>query len=218
VSGRWQLVGPSLQGSLARATTRVLRLDTSGTTTTALVAEASDQRTGLLGLWRSAAGAWTRTRPLVLGRRRRWSPAQSVRPDRKWFSSRTAIWGISLDETAGPDDAWVELPSPPAGTAAVAPLAGGGINAFSVAGERLRVYTLTPSGKHVGALTADERPDRLRYFVVMRLASPVQPGRTTRHAVLVTLRRAVETPDALPDRELELRSVRHRGGPGRGPQ
>lgn len=144
VGGHWQLVGPSLQGSLAQATTRVLRLDTSGTTTTALVAEERDHRTGLLGLWRSAAGAWTRTLPLALGRATT-VVASAIGPSGQELALLENGDSISLDETAGPDDAWVALPGPPAGTAAVAPLANG-INAFSVDGERLRVYTLAPSG------------------------------------------------------------------------
>jgi hypothetical protein len=129
---------------LAQATTRVLRLDTSGTTTTALVAEERDHRTGLLGLWRSAAGAWTRTLPLALGRATT-VVASAIGPSGQELALLENGDSISLDETAGPDDAWVALPGPPAGTAAVAPLANG-INAFSVDGERLRVYTLAPSG------------------------------------------------------------------------
>jgi hypothetical protein len=144
VSGHWQLVGPSLPGSLAQATTRVLRLDTSGTTTTALVAEVGHHRTGLLGLWRSAAGTWTRTLPLVLGRATTVL-ASAIGPSGQQLVLLQNGDSTTLDETAGPDDAWVALPGPPAGTAAVAPLADG-IDAFSVDGERLRVYTLAPSG------------------------------------------------------------------------
>ena len=144
--GRWQLVGPSLRGSLAQATTHVLRLATSGSTTSALVAAARPGRTGLLGLFRSATGTWTETLPFVLSR------ATTVVASAIGASGQEVVLlhdggaGDALEETAGPDHAWVELPRPPAGTAAVAPLANGGFDAFTVAGERLRVYTLAPSG------------------------------------------------------------------------
>jgi hypothetical protein len=144
--GHWQLVGPSLSGSLAQATTRVLRLATSGRTTSALVAEAYQDRTGLLGLWSSAAGTWTRTLPLALGRATTVVASAIGASGQELVLLKDGDSGNALDETAGPGHAWVELPRPPAGTAAVAPLADGSFNAFSVAGERVRVYTLPPSG------------------------------------------------------------------------
>ena len=146
VGGQWQLDGPSLHGSLAQATTRVLRLDASGSTTTALVAEERHHQTGLLGLWSSATGTWTQTLPLPL------SASTTVLASAVGASGQQLVLlkgrGSSdvLEETVGPDRPWVERPAPPAGTVTVVPLADGSTNAFSVAGSRLRVFTLTPQG------------------------------------------------------------------------
>jgi hypothetical protein len=146
VSGHWQLDGPSLHGSLAQATTRVLRLDSSGPTTTALVAEERHHQSGLLGLWSSATGAWTQTLPLSLGASTTVLASAVGASGQQLVLLKSRGSSDSLEETAGPDRPWVELPAPPAGTVTVAPLADGGTNAFSVDGSRLRVFTLTPQG------------------------------------------------------------------------
>jgi hypothetical protein len=146
IAAHWELVGPSLTGSLAQATTRLLRLDASGSTVTALVAEESHQHTGLLGLWGSVTGAWARSLPLPLG------PAGAVVASAVGANGQQVVLlksgssRDSIEETEGPGDAWVRLPDPPARTVTVAPLSNGGIDAFSVDGSRLRVYALTSSG------------------------------------------------------------------------
>jgi hypothetical protein len=146
VGGHWQLDGPSLHGSLAHATTRVLRLNSSGLTTTALVAEERHHQTGLLGLWRSATGIWTQTLPLSLGASTTVLATAAGASGQQLVLLKNRGSSDSLEETAGPDRPWVGLPTPPAGTVTVAPLSDGGANAFSVAGSRLRVFTLTPQG------------------------------------------------------------------------
>jgi hypothetical protein len=146
VGGHWQLNGPSLHGLLAQATTRVLRLDTSGSTTTALVAEERHHQTGLLGLWGSATGTWTQTLPLSLGATTTVRASAVGANGQQLVLLKKGGLSDSLEETVGPDRPWVELSAPPAGTVTVAPLADGDINAFSVAGSSLRVFTLTPHG------------------------------------------------------------------------
>jgi hypothetical protein len=146
VGGHWQLDGPSLHGSLAGATTRVLRLDSSGLTTTALVAEERHHQTGLLGLSSSATGIWTQTLPLQLGASTTVLATAAGANGQQLVLLKRPGSSDSLEESAGPDRPWVELPGPPAGTVTVAPLADGGTNAFSVSGSRLRVFTLTPQG------------------------------------------------------------------------
>jgi hypothetical protein len=146
VGGHWQLDGPSLHGSLAQATTRVLRLDSSGSMTTALVAEERHHQTGLLGLSSSATGTWTQTLPLSLGAATTVIASAVGENGQQLVLLKRRGSSDSLEETVGPDRPWVELPAPPAGTVTVAALADGGTNAFSVAGSRLRVFTLTPQG------------------------------------------------------------------------
>jgi hypothetical protein len=146
VSGHWQLVGPLLQGSLAQATTRVLRLDSSGTTATALVAEERHQHTGLLGISRSATGTWTQTLPLTLDLATTLEASAVGANGQQLVLLKNGDSSDLLEETGGPDQPWEELPAPPAGTVTVAPLADGSTDAFSVSGSRLRVFTLTPKG------------------------------------------------------------------------
>ena len=146
VGGHWQLDGPSLDGSLAQANTQVLRLDSSGPTTTALVAEEHHDRTGLLGLWSSATGTWTQTLPLPLGGSTTVLASAVGASGQQLVLLKRGGSSDVLEETAGPDRPWVELPVPPAGTVTVSPLADGDTDAFSVAGSRLRVFTLTPQG------------------------------------------------------------------------
>ena len=47
-----------------------------------------------------------------------------------------------LEEVTGPGQAWSSLPSPPAGTLTLAVPGEGSLDAFSVDGTRLRVFTL----------------------------------------------------------------------------
>jgi hypothetical protein len=141
----WMLIGPSLHGALATSTTRVLRLDSSGATTTALVVEESRHRPGLLALWRSAAGTWVESPPLALGAASTVR-ASAVAPNGQQLVlvSRPGTTGV-LEEARSPGQPWIALPTPPAGTVTVAPLADGSVNAFSVHGSRLKVFTVTAS-------------------------------------------------------------------------
>ncbi len=81
-----------------------------------------------------------------------------------------------LEETAGPDRPWVELPVPPAGTVTVSPLADGDtrrVQRGRVSSARVHV---DPARWQVGALPAHECAHRLRFFM-MPLASLMHPGR-----------------------------------------
>jgi hypothetical protein len=147
---RWRLIGPSLHGLLARSTTRVLRLDSSGATTTALVVEEGQDHTGLLGLWRSAAGTWTESPPLPLGEEPMLASAVGA-GGQLVLLGRPGTTGV-LEEVSGPGQPWTSLPAPPAGTDTVAPLADGSISAFSVNGSRLSIFTL-PAGKDTWSLS-----------------------------------------------------------------
>jgi len=146
VGTRWALIGPSLHGSLSRATTRILRLDSSGVTTTALVAEEGRDGVGLLGLWDSATGTWTESLPLLLG------GAPTVRASALGASGQQLVFveeqgkSAMLEEAVGPGQPWHQLPAPPTGTVTASVLPNGSINAFSVDGSNLSIFTLAVNG------------------------------------------------------------------------
>jgi hypothetical protein len=143
----WLLIGPSLHGALATSTTRALRLDSSGATTTALVVEERRNSAGLLALWRSVAGTWTVSSPLALGAAS-IVRASALAPNGQQLVllSRPGTTG-ELEEATAPGQPWIGLPAPPAGTVTVAPVADGSVSAFSVHGSRLSVFTLAvPKG------------------------------------------------------------------------
>jgi hypothetical protein len=142
----WQLEGPSLHGSLRGTTTRVLRLDSSGLTTTALLAAEGRGGIGLLALWRSASGTWTESLPLPIGR------APTVRASALGANGQQLVLvqehgeGAVLEESLGPGQGWDRVPAPPPGTVTVSTLTDGSLNAFSVDGSELRVFTLPSHG------------------------------------------------------------------------
>jgi len=143
---RWELIGPSLRGALRGATTRILRLDSSGVTTTALLAEDGRDGVGLVGLWRSATGTWTESLPLTLGR------TPTVRASALGSTGQQLVFieeqgkHAVLEGAAGPGQPWRRLPVPPSGTGTVSVQSDGSIDAFSVDGSKLRIFTLAPNG------------------------------------------------------------------------
>jgi hypothetical protein len=143
---RWTLIGPSLSGSLHGTTTRILRLASSGGTTTALLAEESRSGVGLIGLWGSGTDSWNESDPLSLGR------APTLRASALGPSGQQLVFvkdrgkPAMLEEAVGPGLPWHRLPAPPTGTETVSILADGSINAFSVEGSKLRVFTLALGG------------------------------------------------------------------------
>ncbi len=148
--GTWRADGISLLRQ-ARAGTSVLRLDTSGATTTALVTASRSGHRTLVALWRKSGAAWSTSAALTL------STGASVLASAVGDDGELAVLLGSPQTGAGvfvikPDGAWARLPKPPPGTTAVA-LPGGpstvdgdAVNAFTVHGGSLGVYALTPSG------------------------------------------------------------------------
>jgi hypothetical protein len=143
VGSGWQLIGPTLTGASTRDTTNVLRLSVSGTTDSALVAAGAPGRTVLLGLWRAAAGTWSATGPLPVGPSQRILATAIGESGQQLVLLSQRSGGATLEEAPGPGQGWTALPPPPAGTATVALLGDGSVNALSVQGNRLRVYTET---------------------------------------------------------------------------
>jgi hypothetical protein len=140
----WRLIGPTLAGALAGSSTRVLRLTASGSTSTALVAAAAAGHSDLLGLWRSPAGAWSDSLPLQVGPTQRiLATAVGLDGEQSVFLSKPGTNG-ELEVASGPGLSWTALASPPAGTVTLALLGDGSVDAFSVNGSRLRIFTMAP--------------------------------------------------------------------------
>jgi hypothetical protein len=140
----WRLIGPTLAGALAGSSTRVLRLTASGSTSTALVAAAAAGHSDLLGLWRSPAGAWSDSLPLPVGPTQRiLATAVGLDGEQSVFLSKPGTNG-ELEVASGPGLGWTALASPPAGTVTLALLGDGSVDAFSVNGSRLRIFTMAP--------------------------------------------------------------------------
>jgi hypothetical protein len=152
VGSHWSLIGPSLQGSLSRSTTRVLQLNGSDSIVTGLVAEREKGRTGLLALWRSPSGAWSFSQPLVIGAGQHLRSTAVAGGGGQLILLQAGRNRAVLDEVPGPGQPWSTLPSPPPGTVTLAPLPNGSITAFSVNGSRLRIFTLA-AGQRTWALS-----------------------------------------------------------------
>jgi hypothetical protein len=140
----WRLIGPTLAGALGASSTRVLRLTASGSTSTALVAAAAAGHSDLLGLWRAAPGAWSDSPPLSVGPTQRiLATAIGLNGEQLVLLSKPGTNG-ELEVASGPGLGWTALASPPAGTVTLAVLGDGSVDAFSVNGTRLRIFTVAP--------------------------------------------------------------------------
>jgi hypothetical protein len=142
--GAWRLIGPTLAGALAASSTRVLRLNASGSTRTALVAAAAAGHSELLALWRAPAGAWLDSAPLSVGPAQRiLATAVGLNGEQLVLLSKPGTNG-ELEVASGPGLGWTALASPPAGTATLALIGDGSVDAFSVNGSGLRIFTVAP--------------------------------------------------------------------------
>ncbi len=149
VGGIWSSYGTALNGQ-RRSATDVLRLESTGTTTTALVLAQRGRLRALVALWRTGTAPWTTSAPLAL------TAATSVRAsavgDDGAIAVVTGSGAAASAYSIDPDGPWNRLASPPAHTTAIAlpsdPAAtdGSAIDAFTVEGGALGVYALTPSG------------------------------------------------------------------------
>ncbi len=151
-STSWKDSGVTLGGSLREATTTVLRVQSTAATTIVLAVASLRGRQSLVALWRSGSAPWTVAAPLTL------SSGSSVRSTAVNSAGDVAVlFGVGTGRMRNaidiaPGGIWNRLPRLPARTTALA-LPGGAltfgqpaVNAFSVAGESLDVFSLTPAG------------------------------------------------------------------------
>ncbi|HUN31089.1 MAG TPA: hypothetical protein VMU95_03645 [Trebonia sp.] len=133
----WQAAGPAISGPLTSQPTRVLRLTSTSAGNTAVLAAGTGRQARLYAAWTAAGSRWS------------LSPAFPVGGAQVRASGTGAgglAWVMLSDGHAltisGPGGSWRVLPALPAGTAALAGLPGGRIDALAVAGGKLTVYRL----------------------------------------------------------------------------
>jgi hypothetical protein len=148
----WTQTGAVLPTRLAGGSASVLRLETSGSQTVALVATTSGNRQALVTLRRSGTGAWVTSSPLAM------TAGDAVRATAVGLGGTVSVlFGAKSSVSAAeipPGGAWTALPAPPADTVALAwvtpnatTFGGLALDALAVVGGTgLRVYALTPAG------------------------------------------------------------------------
>ena len=147
--GSWMDIGPTPPRALAGWSTNVLRLESGGPVTTALVAASRDNHTMLVAYWQRDGG-WSASAPLAL-------PGDgAVLASSLGAAGSVAVTtgpkGAPLGYDLVPGGAWTRLPALPPDTSALGPLetgiglGGPSLDAFTVAGTALGVYALTPAG------------------------------------------------------------------------
>jgi hypothetical protein len=148
-AGTWTAAGVTLARPLREASTSVWRLESDGSTTTALVSATLAGHTSLVALRSVDGAAWKQSSPLPLGAGAHAALATAVGPNgtlavlyRKKSGVAAAVFG-----TGG---SWSGLPQPPRSTTALAPspMTSGGstFEALAVDGSELGVFGLSPSG------------------------------------------------------------------------
>jgi hypothetical protein len=146
--GTWRAAAPTLPGALAADPVSVIGLNTTGTSTTAVLAVGTGAATGVIAAWSSDGGSnWTLSPELRAGAKARPSvsfgadgSAALVLPGR--HASSTAQGATIGWQSAG----WQRLPSLPAHTAAIAATPSGTAEALAARGTTLTVWQLAAAG------------------------------------------------------------------------
>ncbi len=148
----WRSAGLTLGGVFRGAATTVLRVQSTAAATTVLALASRGARRALLALWRSGSAPWSAARPLAIGSGTSiGSTAVNAAGSVAVLLNRAGGSREAVDVT--PAGTWSQLPRLPARTAALALPAGAlpsgrpDVDAFTVGGESLGVFALTPSGQ-----------------------------------------------------------------------
>jgi hypothetical protein len=148
-TGSWHHTGPSSVTKARTAPTSVIRLVSTGSTTTALLATVRSGRTELAALWEAADGTWT-TSP-ALGVQSAGPVATSVAADGGIAVLLGSSHGLAVEAVAPGGTKWSKLPRPPHQTVALATSGGTSTSPdqtdlFTAEGAQLGVYALSPTG------------------------------------------------------------------------
>jgi hypothetical protein len=140
IGGRWQLTGPAMPAAFAHQAITVIRLSTTGRTTTALLAAGTGRAAHLLAAWSRDGG-------------RHWTLSPSLPLNGAALTSTSSGPGHSLAVTmtrghaaviASAADAWRPLPTLPPGTATLASSPSGGWDALAARGTQLTIWQAAP--------------------------------------------------------------------------
>ncbi len=149
-AGSWHPIGSTLGGSLRGSATDVLRLVVTGSTTAALVSASWAGHRALVALWQTGGAPWTASPPLPLTSR--MSVLSTAVGSGGTIGVLTGARGRRAAVVIAARGLWITLPVPPSRTAALAMPARPDtidsvpVDAFTVDGGSLGVFTLTPSG------------------------------------------------------------------------
>jgi hypothetical protein len=132
----WQLSGPAIPAAYAHQAVTVLRLTTTGKTTTALLAAGTGTAAHLLAGWSpDSGGHWTLSPPLPLdGATLR---SASTGPGNSLAITLTNRRAAAITSAA---DSWRPLPALPPGTATLAPAPSGGWDALAAHSTQLTIW------------------------------------------------------------------------------
>ncbi|HUL25844.1 MAG TPA: hypothetical protein VLW44_08740 [Streptosporangiaceae bacterium] len=150
--GTWRPAGPALPPGYAHLGVTVLRLTTTGGTTTALLAAGTGPAARLLAAWSADGGAhWALSQPLPLH-----GAAPASASSGTGGAVAVVLTGNRAETVTPPAGSWRPLPALPPGTATLATAAKGGWDALAVHGTKLAVWQLTPgSGTWAAAQTVN---------------------------------------------------------------
>ena len=150
VAGVWKPSGVVLERALRGSSTSVIRLETEGSTVAALVSASHGSRESLVAIWHMVGQAWTESTPLSVGAGRPVL-ATAVGPNGTMAVLLATGHGEAVDDIA-PGGSWTQLPRPPRGAVALAPVAtpaalgAPAFDVITVSGAAFGVFSLTPSG------------------------------------------------------------------------
>ncbi len=151
IDGSWQASGPGLHGALGRVSTSVLRLGSSGTSTVALVETTAASNHSLVALWQTGS-VWSGSAARAVPRGGSIAATSLGLGGMLAVLAHTKSGGL-LATYVAPGRPWAALPTPPVHTVALADVTPNRISfgatlfdAFTVNGQSLSVYALTPAG------------------------------------------------------------------------
>jgi hypothetical protein len=136
----WQLTGPALPAAYAHQAITVLRLTTTGHTTTALLGTGTGPAERLLAGWSADGGAhWTLSPPLPLNGATLTSASPG--PGSSLAITLSHRRAAAITSAPGP---WRQLPALPPDTATLAPAPSGGWDALAVHSTQLTIWQAVP--------------------------------------------------------------------------
>ncbi len=142
-SGKWHPAGPPLPAAYAHQAITVLRLTTTTSITTALLAAGTGPAARLMAAWSRDDGAhWTLSPALRLTGATLTSASPG--PDGTMAIVLNSSHAQTITATAA---RWQPLPALPPGTATLAPGTAGGWNALAARGTKLTIWQAAPGAR-----------------------------------------------------------------------